>query len=558
MKLKGFTKFFRGERQFALGVILIVAAATYLGLKGLDSTAFWDDEAHVGIVARNLLKTGRLTGWDGRNLCAFRNAALLDRDLRITNPPLEFLVAGASFKMLGPSTWSGRLPFVFIGLGALALFIYAACREFGKGPATVFSAGLLAFSVVFLLNIRQCRYYALSLFCSILVFCAYRRFMARPQWRHALLLAASAGMAFYSNYLLAVAFLAALLLSHFVFHAKDLDLRGWAKLLFSAALFGLVTVPYAIQHRIWHRADLPVTEPWYVRRPKLIWWNFRELNLLNILPWTILLAMLVAVVIYWKKRREVHRMVEWLMLGLFYVFFLALLSPQATANTKVATVRYLIPALPFLTAAVGGFLALLNRRSKAAACSVFVLLITCNVLSLSPFNPRFRWFLPAYVEEVHSPYPTAYGEVVAFLASHAAQDDTVFAFPCHTNVPLMFYLGSKIKICCALTKDTHLPLNVIRRLNAPLLRHENFPDWFVAFGKGGAAPSFTFFSRPHVVNGRVVTHRYELASALDVFCCDTHRPELTWHTFGPKTSFDRESEGVYVFKRVQCPGTWWK
>ena len=42
---------------------------------------FWDDEANTAIYARNLLKTGELNAFDGRNLIGYSNGIELDQEL---------------------------------------------------------------------------------------------------------------------------------------------------------------------------------------------------------------------------------------------------------------------------------------------------------------------------------------------------------------------------------------------------------------------------------------------------------------------------------------------
>ena len=82
-------------KVWAAGLILVTSG--YLTLTGLDNTYFWDDEATVSIVAKNFLSTYQFTGWDGRNLYAYRNGTTLDRDLNVHEPPLDILVAALSF-----------------------------------------------------------------------------------------------------------------------------------------------------------------------------------------------------------------------------------------------------------------------------------------------------------------------------------------------------------------------------------------------------------------------------------------------------------------------------
>src|SRR5258708_31708382 len=83
-------------RPAAAFFAVLVAVSATLALTRLDNAALWDDEAQVAIIARNVVHTGHLTGWDGRNLFAYHNGTLLDNQFRPINPPLDFLITAAS------------------------------------------------------------------------------------------------------------------------------------------------------------------------------------------------------------------------------------------------------------------------------------------------------------------------------------------------------------------------------------------------------------------------------------------------------------------------------
>lgn len=136
--------------KVALGLLALVLVI-YLSYKGLDNTYFWDDEAHVAIIARNFLASGRLTAWDGRNLHAYRNGIVLDAQLQQLGPPLDSLVVAAAFRVFGPSVWSGRLPFVIAGLLGLGVFAVVLRHDFGtETPMWLYAVGILAFYPGFL------------------------------------------------------------------------------------------------------------------------------------------------------------------------------------------------------------------------------------------------------------------------------------------------------------------------------------------------------------------------------------------------------------------------
>jgi len=236
------------------------------------------------------------------------------------------------------------------------------------------------------------------------------------------------------------------------------------------------------------------------------------------------------------------------------VAFISLLSPQPVALTALADVRYLIASLPLLAALIGFCLAAISQVSELAAVLALVLLLMTNLFTYTPGRWEFRSLLPAYLMEIHHPYPTSCSETVAFLQNQARPNDTVFAYPEFMNYPLMFYLGGKVRFCGLLAYDTKLPKDTLKKLNAPLFREENFPDWIVSFGAHGEVRELlTYFSRAHTENGRKMRYRYQLVEILDVYWQQTQRPELLWHSFGPVRDFDRRFEAVYVFKKISSP-----
>lgn len=533
--------------------IFVFVCCAYLSFARMDNTYFWDDEAHVGIVAKNFLSTGRLTGWDGRNLLAYRNGTLLDKGLRTINPPLDYLVAAVSFRVFGPSTWAGRLPFVIAGLIGLAIFAILLRHDFGNNDwLWVYSLAVLAFSPVFLLNIRQCRYYALALLFSQLIFYAYRRCLATERTRWFLILSTAAILLFYSHFLLCGAFLLALGVYHLVFHRHDLGKKGWGKLAAAVGVFALATLPYALYYSIWRRPQYVAREDFYFRQLKLLWWNLRELNLLGCLPWTVAVGLAYFLIRNRQKEGASSTTLQWAAFSLGYVFFMALSSPQPANVEAIADLRYLIPIVPFLAGMVGAFLWFVHKKSRIVALACLALIITSNVLTLSPFNWKFRWLLPAYIGEIHRDYPTSYSAAVEFLLKSAARDDLVYASPEYCNYPLMFYSGDKFRFCCLLNARTPLPVETVKNLAAPLFMEEHFPNWFIAFGgKPAVLKLLEYFSRTHTSHGKTVQFDYRLVKTLDVFWFDTSRPELPRHRFGPVVDFDRRFEAVYIFRRSE-------
>jgi hypothetical protein len=534
-------------------IIAIFLAAASLSLVRLDNTYFWDDEALTAIGAKNLLLTGHLTGWDGRNLVAYHNGTLLDKDLRLVgSPPLHHLIAAASFRLFGMSTWSGRFPFVLAGLASLCVLSLILRQEYSAAShICIYGTAVMATSISYLLNIRQCRYYSLAMLFSLLTFFMYRQCIRSSRLAYYILLAISAVLLFYSNFLLCAAFLAALALLCMVFHRDDLR-KNIAKFSIAFFLFILATVPYAVINRIWYRPDVQYEgEPLHVWKLSLLWWNLRELNLLGFMPWMVAAGLLYFMIRYRRKCNEAAMALQWSVLCLGYVVSLVCMSYSHVVKTAIGDDRYLIPTLPFLCGLTGVFLWFVHSRTRIGAMAILILIVTTNLLSVTPTNWKFQLRLPAYIDEVLHDYPTAYSQAVQFLSENVKQDEKVFAWPEYANYPIMFYLGDKVKMCCTLYSTSHIPQDTIESLNAPLLVDENFPDWFILFGMDSRADErISFFSREHLYEGQQIQLSYRLVKVLDVYWFDSSRPELPWHTFGPRTGFDRQREAVYVMRCV--------
>ncbi|MDA2916238.1 glycosyltransferase family 39 protein [Nitrospinae bacterium AH_259_B05_G02_I21] len=544
--------------------VLILVASGYLTFTGLDNTYFWDDEAEMGIVARNFLSTGQLTAWDGRNLFAPRNGKTLTRELTVNEPPLSSLVTALSFRLLGISTWAARFPFAIAGLATLFVFAMILREEFGtQSWLWVYALGSLALSVTFLLFIRQCRYYALSLLFSSLTYYAYRKCLATRHLLWFIIVGISSILLFFSNYLVGGAFLGSLTILHLVFHRKSFSIIDWGKMALSVTIFAGATVPYGVTHSIWYRPAqiMGPPEPWLARKLTVLWWNLIDIDRISALPW-VTVVLLTFLLILRRERKLGRITLEWAIVGLGNVIIVALTSPQPTNVPTVADVRYLIASLPFFAGFTGVFIWLLHQWKKPLGPVMLAALLCSNVFTINMLDNRIiggmtiikgaRWLLPAYIREVHNNYPTSIAVASNFLNKNARQDDLVYVLPSEYNWPLLFYVGEKIKLCCFLNEKSPLSKEDMRKLQAPLFIDEHYPDWVVVFGAHPEALKMVrAFSRPHLRGLQVVNFNYQLVQTLDAYWRQTQRPELFWHSFGPKTDFDRDRLGVYIFRRAK-------
>jgi 4-amino-4-deoxy-L-arabinose transferase-like glycosyltransferase len=126
----------------------------------LGETYLWDDEAETALLAQSILAAGvpkaLVNGqWVREDSPPTRNHA----GIWVWNTWFSLYLAAASFKILGVSTFSARLPFALAGLLSLLLSL-PVFRKITKDPFTAaLGAGLMATSVPYLLYVRQCHYY---------------------------------------------------------------------------------------------------------------------------------------------------------------------------------------------------------------------------------------------------------------------------------------------------------------------------------------------------------------------------------------------------------------
>ena len=160
----------------AVGAAMLLAAV--LGLAGLSNHPFWDDEANTAIYGRNLLKFGRLTAWDGTNLVGYALGGALGEDLgkELRVPALPAYVAALGMLLFGETNFGGRVTFVVAGIVSVGLLAIWMRRLLGRRFPWYLPSLILAVSPAYLLYVRNCRYYALGVTFTLLLWIVWRIF----------------------------------------------------------------------------------------------------------------------------------------------------------------------------------------------------------------------------------------------------------------------------------------------------------------------------------------------------------------------------------------------
>lgn len=148
--------------------LALIPLCLWLFLGNLGSGALWQDEAQTALIARTVLAHGVPMGHEGVH--SYSQDLGLDAGpggLWRAQPWLPYYVL-APFLAVKGSTFSARLPFALFGLATVPLAWLFTRRATGNRRTAFLAALFLASSVPFLLLSRQCKYYSLAAFLSLL------------------------------------------------------------------------------------------------------------------------------------------------------------------------------------------------------------------------------------------------------------------------------------------------------------------------------------------------------------------------------------------------------
>ena len=234
-------------------IVLLVLLGAFLLFWRLDGALLWRDECSTANWARLMIEKGY---WVPR---VFDNSQLIvqaadGHDFNSELTPamqswLQFYVAAAAFKLVGPSTWTARLPFALVGAICLFILYRLGVVLFGSGlrPFLLPYLGLL--SIYFLSAARQSRYYVLVVLAGSLLFlvvCRYLRDPALASGRSFYVRLGLAGLLLYFSNYVGFAGMWASLAVFIVLRGDKQLTRGF--LLLSATMAPIVAVDFGLFH----------------------------------------------------------------------------------------------------------------------------------------------------------------------------------------------------------------------------------------------------------------------------------------------------------------------
>jgi len=406
-----------------IGGLLLLAAVLFLG--NLGSGALWQDEAQTALIAKTILTRGVPVGTDGVNFFSQElGAEYGPGHLWRWHTWLPFYVLAPFFALLGATTLVARLPFALFGI-ATVLLAYVSGRDLLRSRRGGAIAGfLLATSVPFLLLSRQCRYYSLAAFFSLLALHAYGRVTQGGSRRAGVLFVLSLVALFHTHYAYYVGLLAALLVDSLLLRRASLRrvaILGAASIAASAPWIAwLATMPYGERYDVLDTGRAAVLLGSFVRQIGTF-----------VLPWLLLSAGaalgLAGAIRKGGKGGDGEEPV-WRRAVVFLLFVAAnllILSFSAPAPFF----RYLAPLLP-VSMLLAAWIVEKAMRLHAAVG----LAIVAGLLYVQPL----RDYAYELTHEFHGPVDG----IVGFLEQNARPGDVVAIT--YEDLPVKFYTNLRV------------------------------------------------------------------------------------------------------------------
>lgn len=477
-----------------LPLAAIASAAAVLLFWNLTDTYLWQDEANTAVLATRLLEYGKPLAYDGHNLLTDDNFDAEDRatiDQRTRDakaavddcirrgvltpdwmwtyhPWGQFVLAGLSIALLGPTTFAARFPFALAGL-ATVLALYWLVRRFLRSERmAVLACALLTLNAYWLLHSRQARYYPLTSLFLVLTFIAYGRWQQGARWGGAIFVAV-AWCWFQVDYGTVWPVFGVLLLDAFVRSLQTNWKTAWKPVATGVALAAAIA-PFIIFYRLAGRqSGLMGT------------WLFRFVGAgINIneyvVPLIVLVAALVMVAVRWRQLPPFESRL--IVLACAIIVCLGLWVPTVAPTVFV---RYVIMAAPvgaMLTAwlFVRGLGARAPRAAWLAAAVVALTPWLCMPVTAFWNAPRYfstgtilRSELSLIRTDIFEHRLDPNRLVIEWLQKNAAPTDEILVN--YEDLPMMYYLPNLIRggIAAFRAEDDKKtpPAFVVMRLTVP-------------------------------------------------------------------------------------------
>ncbi|MFH1874301.1 MAG: glycosyltransferase family 39 protein [Pseudomonadota bacterium] len=530
--------------------LLLITIATYLMVKGLGFNQYGGDESTTAIYARNILKFGVPTAWDGQNLLAAGNGSELNENLINAHIPwLHYYLVAGSFWFFGDNVIAGRLPSILFALATIALVYLSILRLTQDKLIANLCTLIISLSPSFLLYARYCRYNALVMLLAMLIFYIIS-FSNLSSKKRIFWLSVLVALLFYANYLIAACLIVAGFLIFFIFYFDEKKMEQY---LLASVLGFLAFLPWLIilnpfnlgllgSAAYWDRKAITYFETFY--------YYLRLFNSENLFP----VVLLIIFLIYFFREKQQDFKKCCLALFAFCLCYTFLIT-SLTGSTL--TSRYLSVLIPFL-AIISPIILVRGLQKRILWIPVALLLIFTDFLSLplllksgsgifaisKNVAAGNRFPLAGYLYETHRDFPRSVDVAKDLLRKHTKKDDVLAVINPDFAYHLFDDFADSLKFCCQLEMGSHLDLEKLKQeLPSYVFTDETVPDWILVFGlHWKPLPEY-------LKQWEDLGIKYKLIDKSDVFWFQGGHPELLAHIFYPVTSHDSNRYGVYLLKK---------
>ncbi len=452
-------------------IIIVVLFVTIIFFLKMNNIYLGQDEAETAIIAKNVLKFGYPTAWDGRNLVTQNNGIDFNEQYVWTwHSWFQHYLTAMSFLLLGTSTFSARLPFVILGILSVILFYFLSRRISGDETIARISTVLFATSIPFIIHVRQSRYYSLLSFATIWMLYSYMG-MLQNKKRNRLQFILSSAMLFHSNYLVFFGTFAGILLYHLILEHREYDKKRFLKMMGALSGILILTLPWYLYANVGEKASITYL---FFSLPFNAAAIIYDVNyLVPLLLWPLIFYMLL-------KKGKKEYLLPFSIIACLTLFL----------SLGQYRFRYLIGIIPLFYLLLAHTIKNINDKNKIIAGGVLMLLIFTNVFSALPFmviknvtplslikvlnenpeklkieKPKMEYVFLRYLQivtgrkpamkilDVRSPFFDYIYEIthdydgpnegiVKYLQEHGSSDDTILTNYGHE--PIIFYTDMRV------------------------------------------------------------------------------------------------------------------
>ena len=403
-------------------------AAVFLLFYNLDNQYLWQDEAQTALISKTILTKGIPLATDGLNNFSQELGRDYEKGTYIFkwHPWLSYYVTALSFKVLGVSTFSARFPHVLFGLFTIFLLYFFVRANTGSVQTAFLAVWLAMTSPAFFIMAKQCRYYSMIMFFTLLCVNEYLA-SVKGERRNFLGMAACLAALYYTQSVYA-AITGAAILAHWLLYSRKSAVKIAAA--FAGAV--LACVPWLLYSRV---EGFKEAYPNIMKLGNFI--DFMPRYISGSVNQIYTLAAALIVSLYYVFSKSGNKLKEYSGIITLFVFYFAALMFCLSFFTVGVFFRYMSPLL-ILSPVFLAFL--LFPMVKVKYVNIAVLLVLLLPL----------WQFKDYVYEITHDFNSPSKGFVGFLREKAKPGDIVAIT--YGDLPLKFYLD-RVRIIGGLTGE---------------------------------------------------------------------------------------------------------